>query len=67
MNDKFDINIKVTGGGISLTENDGLEARRTIPNTTLSSWIGAVTGTKTGASGSVTIYAVCASGVVLAP
>ena len=58
---------KVTGGGISIAENNGLEVRRTIPNTTLSSWIGAVTGGQNGASGSVTIYAICASGVVLAP
>ena len=47
--------------------NNGLEVRRTVPNTTLSSWIGAVTGGRKGASGSVTIYAICASGVVLAP
>jgi hypothetical protein len=58
---------KVTGGGISISDNDGLAIRRTIPNTTLSSWIGAVTGTKNGASGTVTVYAICASGVVLAP
>lgn len=58
---------KVTGGGMSISENDGLEFRRSIPNTSLSSWIGGVTGGKTGASGSVTIYAICASGVVAAP
>ncbi len=58
---------KVTGGGISISDNDGLDIRRTIPNSDLSGWTGAVTGTKNGASGSVTVYAICASGVVLAP
>ena len=56
---------KATGGGISITDNDGLDVRRTIPGSTLDFWSGAVTPTKNGASGEVTVYAVCASGVAL--
>lgn len=53
----------VTGGGVSIIDNDGLEIRRTIPRTDLRGWSGSVTARTANASGILSIYAICASTV----
>lgn len=53
----------VTGGGVSIIDNDGLEIRRTIPSTDLRAWSGGVTARTANASGILSIYAICASTV----
>ena len=58
---------KAISGGISISDNQGLEIRRTIPNSDLAAWSGGVSFREPPATGQVRVYAVCASGVVLAP
>lgn len=53
----------VTGGGVSIIDNNGLEIRRSIPRTDLTGWTGGVTATINNASGILSIYAICATTV----
>lgn len=53
----------VTGGGVSIIDNNGLEIRRSIPRTDLTGWSGGVTAQTNGATGILSIYAICATTV----
>ena len=48
-----------TGGGVSITNNNGLIIRRSIPRGSLSGWIGAVEATKSFATGDMNVYVIC--------
>ena len=52
----------VTGGGVSIIDNVRLTIRRSIPSTNLSSWTGTVEASANNASGTLSIYAICALG-----
>ena len=58
-----------TGGGASVILNgvSEIDLQTSIPFNDLSGWSARVVGLKAGATGTLNIYAVCASGVVLAP
>lgn len=56
-----------TGGGASITNNDGIDLKTSIPISDLSGWQAGVIAEWPPFAGTLNIYAVCASGVVLAP
>lgn len=53
----------VTGGGVSVIDNNGLEIRRSIPRTDLTEWTGGVTAAINNASGTLSIYVICGTTV----
>lgn len=55
----------VTGGGASITSNDGLELYRTIPASNLAGWSGAVVWDADPGTGTLNVHAICASGVTV--
>jgi hypothetical protein len=57
----------VTGGGASIVENDGLVLKTTIPRLALNGWSATVQALNSGATGTLNIYAICATGVGLTP
>jgi hypothetical protein len=58
----------ITGGGASIIDNNGLDLNRSIPRNDMTGWTASAIAESGGAfTGTLSIYAICASGVVLAP
>lgn len=57
----------LTGGGVSITDNQGLDIRRSIPSDNLASWSGAVTAESFPYDGTLNIWVVCSNEVALVP
>jgi hypothetical protein len=55
-----------TGGGASIINNNGLDLKTSIPRTDLGGWSASAIAEESPYTGTLNIYAVCASGVVLA-
>ncbi len=53
-----------TGGGSSIVSNQGLDLKTSIPKGDLSGWSATVIAEDAPYTGTLNIYAVCASGVV---
>lgn len=55
----------VTGGGASITTNDGLELSGSVPRLDLDGWLGRVVFEDGPATGTLNVYAICAAGVTV--
>jgi hypothetical protein len=55
----------VTGGGVTILNNNGLELKGTVPDLDMGGWSGSVIAEDSPDTGTMSIYAICAAGVTI--